>query len=87
MGRMRVSSPACSNAAGGASLRRAGSSEQAPSFDVVTIIVSCAMCAGFFGFFRIETCLHEIHQIFGQDQEAAVRKFPRADIELSFRPV
>ena len=49
--------------------------------------MSCAICAGFFGFFRIETGLQEIHQLPGQDQETAVRKFPRADIKPACRPM
>ena len=57
-------------------------SEQAPSFEVISIVVRRAIRTEAIGFFRIETCLRETYQLAGQDQEAAVGEFPRTDIEL-----
>ena len=65
-----------------ASFRAVGLSEQAPSFEVVSIVVRRAIRTEAIGFFRVETCLRETYQLAGQNQEAAVGKFPRADIEL-----
>ncbi len=42
-----------------ASFRAAGSSEQAPSFDVISIVVRRAIRTQALAFFRVEGCLRE----------------------------
>src|SRR5713226_40619 len=63
------------------SFRAAGSPEQAPSFYVLSIVVRRAGSTQVPAFFRVEGCLPETCQLLRQNQKAAIRQFPRADIK------
>src|SRR5216684_3213915 len=64
-----------------ASFGAAGSPEQAPSFYVLSIVVRRAGSTQVLAFFRVEGCLPETCQLLRQNQKAAIRQFPRADIK------
>src|SRR5260370_32908375 len=63
------------------SFRAAGSPEQAPSFYVLSIVVRRAGSTQVLAFFRVEGGLPETCQLLRQNQKAAIRQFPRADIK------
>jgi len=56
-----------------ASFRAAGLPEQAPSFDVISIVVRRAIRTRALAFFRVEGCLLETYQLLRQDQKTAIR--------------
>ena len=78
-----LQSPACAVARASFCVLRAP--EQAPSFYVFTIVVRRAGSTQALAFFRVKGGLPETCQLLRQDQKAAIRQFPRADIKRARR--